>query len=390
MTLSGYGIMEKVRLLQLITLSELGGAQKVLYHLVAGLNRERFEITVACAPGGELVHWLSGHEGVRIVEVPYLCREVSPLRDLSAFCFLHRLMRRERFHIVHCHSSKAGILGRLAACLAGVPGIVFTVHGWGINDYQSRAARLLFVLAERLAGRASSRVVCVSQADLQKGLELGLAPPSRLAVIHNGLPEPPFKPGALRRELGLDEDALLVGMVCRLRAPKDPLFFLQTARALLSTGKWSNRLYFVLIGDGPLMAGCREFVARHGLAGKVFLPGGREDAPSLLGDLDVFVLFSLWEGLPLTIIEAMYAAKPVVAAAVGGVGELVVPGETGFLVPPRDPVGAAKALEALLEDARLRREMGEKAGRLARERFSVERMVKNYTALYEEILPAPC
>ncbi|WP_051617982.1 glycosyltransferase family 4 protein [Desulfofundulus thermocisternus] len=381
--------MGKVRVLQLITLSELGGAQKVLYHLVTGLNRERFEITVACAPGGELVRWLTGCGGVRIVEVPYLCREVSPLKDLAALCCLRRFMSRERFHIVHCHSSKAGILGRLAARLAGVPGIVFTVHGWGINDYQSGAVRMLFTLAEKLAGRLSSRVVCVSQADLQKGLEQGLAPPSRLAVIHNGLPEPPLRPGALRRELGLGEDALLVGMVCRLRAPKDPLFFLETARALLSTGKWSNHLYFVLIGDGPLMAVCREFIARHGLAGKVFLAGGREDAPSLLGDIDVFTLFSLWEGLPLTIIEAMFAAKPVVAAAVGGVGELVVPGETGYLVPPGDTVGAVTALEKLLEDAQLRRRMGEKARRLACERFAVERMVKDYTLLYEEILRNP-
>ena len=378
--------MSRIKLLQLITLSEMGGAQKVLYHLVAGLDRNRFDITVACAPGGDLVRWLAPLDGVRVVQVPHLCREISPARDLCAFWFLYRLMRREGFAIVHCHSSKAGILGRLAARLAGVRGILFTVHGWGLGDHHSRIKQSFFVLAEKVAGRCSDRVVCVSRADYQKALDEKLVPPDRLAVIHNGLPRPAPQPPALREELGLSEKALMVGTVCRLRPPKDPLFFLEVARALLYSGKWAGNLYFVLIGDGPLMAPCREYVQRHGLSRAVFFLGNREDAPALVAGLDVFVLFSLWEGLPLTVIEAMQAGKPVVAPAVGGVGELVTPGETGYLIKPRDLAGAVQALETLLKDGQLRRDMGAKGRRAALEHFSVERMVADYLRVYDDLL----
>ncbi|OAT86071.1 glycosyltransferase family 4 protein [Desulfotomaculum copahuensis] len=502
-----------IKLLQLITLSELGGAQMVLYHLVSGLERGKYDITVACAPGGDLVARLRALDGVRVVEIPALKREIAPVSDLTAFLTLYRLMRRERFGIVHCHSSKAGILGRLAARAAGVPGIIFTVHGWGINDYQSRGKRLLFTAAERLAGRLSSRVVCVSRADLEKGRREKLAPPEKLALIYNGVPAPgaggkpesadllaprkdsdvdsgtcrtgmdgcfdgtagevdrhtqhlaissgmadgsvtngparafrvpavekagiehcclPGKGGqqavdtmvrrdvtgtcrfggnntCLRRELGLHDGHLLVGMVCRLRAPKEPLFFLAAVRALLNgapdgrpsigAGRaaaaavpleggepWACRLRFVLIGDGPLRPACEEYIKKHGLEGRVFLTGTRADAAALMAGLDVFVLFSRWEGLPLTVIEAMQAGRPVVASAVGGVPELVQPGVTGYLVPSGDLPAAVERLSALLADGALRRNMGEAGRRLAAERFSVARMVGEYDALYRAVL----
>lgn len=498
--------MRRIKLFQLITLSELGGAQMVVYHLVSGLDREKYDITVACAPGGELVHRLRVL-GVRVMEVAALKREVAPAADLAALAALYRLMRRERFHIVHCHSSKAGILGRLAARAAGVPGIIFTVHGWGVNDDQSRVGRALFTAAERLCGRLSSRVVCVSRADLERGRREGLAPPEKLTLIYNGVPAPregagecnnnligpradidmdsgaatgkmehngqpaaltaglaadscpnteagevvrlprtpavesfgnrPSRPSGqdnrrqtlhtivlqdgsgnrrdggnksnLRRELGLDDHRLLVGMVSRLRAPKEPLFFLAAARALLDgapdgspptgagrannaaasliSGKpWSSRLHFVLIGDGPLRPACEAYIRENGLEGKVFLTGAREDAADMMASLDVFVLFSRHEGLPLTVIEAMRAGRPVVASAVGGVPELVVPGTTGYLVAPDDLSGAVARLSALLADEGLRRRMGEAGRRRAAENFSVERMVRGYEALYRELL----
>ncbi|MEW5899647.1 MAG: glycosyltransferase family 4 protein [Bacillota bacterium] len=378
--------MAKLKILQVITLSETGGAQKVLYHLAAGLSPAVFDVTVACAPGGELVRWLRELGWVRVVEVPHLRREISPLRDMAAFFALYRLMQRERFDVVHCHSSKAGIIGRLAAYLAGVRKIIFTVHGWGITPEQGRLERFFYTWAERLAGLLSTDVVCVSEADRERGLKEKLAPAAKLKVICNGVPAPPAARGdgedILRAELGLAETDLVVGTVCRLCRQKNPLFFLEVARNLLSASRLRDNLYFVLIGDGPLKRQCEDYIKQHHLRDRVFLAGSREDAACLMAGFDVFCLFSLWEGLPLTVIEAMHGAVPVVAAGVGGVPELVIEGETGFFAPPGDVEKAARIVEGLLAEPDLRRRLGQAGRRLAREKFSLEKMVDRYRSLY--------
>ncbi|RJQ28232.1 MAG: glycosyltransferase family 1 protein [Peptococcaceae bacterium] len=369
----------RVKLLQVITLSELGGAQKVVYHIAAGLEPERFAVTVACAPGGELVRWLEElPQGVKVVEMPALKRNPSPLNDLKAFWQLYRLMRREKYNIVHCHSSKAGILGRLAAYLAGVPKIYFTVHGWGVNRYQSLPVRFFYAWAERLAGAVSTKVICVSRRDFAKARSWKLTAADKLAVIYNGLPAAGALPGDLRRELGLSAGDILIGTVARLAPPKEVLFLLEVARRMADRPD----VFFVLIGDGPLRTECMAFIKRHGLEKKVFLPGTREDAPGLLADLDIFVLFSRWEGLPLTVIEAMQAGLPVVASAVGGVGEQVAHGETGLLIEALDPAAAERALRELIADPARRKQMGERGRLRAAELFSLPEMVARYRQLY--------
>ncbi|MHB1044207.1 MAG: glycosyltransferase family 4 protein, partial [Eubacteriales bacterium] len=377
-------------------------------------------------------------------------------QDLLAFWRLYRLIRRERFEVVHCNSTKAGILGRLAAWLAGAPIIIFTAHGWGINEYQGRLFRAFSILAEKLAGAVSTRVVCVSRYDYDKALALKLVRPDKLSVICNGTPEPgpigcsngveegrpggqggpggrkspsgtatdragklagsmpegkngvlpgdmaaaragnqagpappPNRTDRLRAELGLNDGDLLVGAVMRLAPPKEPLFFLEVARRLVEGENRNPALFFTIVGDGPLRADCEAFIREHGLAGRVFLLGNRENAADLVRDFDVFTLFSRWEGLPLTIIEAMQAGVPVVANAAGGVPELVADGETGFLIDGLDPGAAAGACGRLLGGAALRLAMGEAGRQRAREMFSLEEMLRRYQELYgiEGIIP---
>ena len=419
--------IKPLKILLVVTLSEMGGAQKVVYHIAAGLEPGLFDVTVACAPGGELVRWLrelaeagesawSGETGpsprpfpLRVVEIPELKREIAPVRDMLALWRLYRLIRRERFDVVHCHSSKAGLLGRLAAWLAGVTQVYFTAHGWGINEYQSRLFRFFFTLAERLAGAVSTRVVCVSLYDYNKALALKLARPGKLAVIYNGIPGPgeanastaavgsehpassgvkvgaavpAIKMGKLKKELGLAGSDRLAVTVMRLAPPKEPMLFLKVARRLVQP---LPGLFFAIIGDGPLRAGCEAYIRENGLAGRVFMTGSREDAAELLGGCDMFMHFSRWEGLPLTIIEAMQAGVPVVANRTGGVCELVADGETGFLIDDLDAREAGRACEALFASGELRRRCGE-AGRLrARRLFSLEEMQRKYRDLYLEV-----
>jgi len=375
-----------VKILQVITLSELGGAQKVVYHIVAGLPAEQFEVTVACAPGGELVNWLRVlPQGIHVVEIPEMKRNISPLNDFKALWKLYSLMKKNAFHIVHCHSSKAGILGRLAAWLAGVPKIYFTVHGWGINEYQSRPVRLFYEWAERLGGAVSTKVVCVSESDLAKGRSLRLAAGDKFCVIYNGLPESQKREGVLRGELDIKGEDIIIGTVARLAPQKDPLFLLELARRMITRpdrGPGEGQLYFVLIGDGPLRSECEEFIAGSGLNGRVFLLGAREEAAELVRDFDIFVLFSRWEGLPLTIIEAMQAGRPVVANAVGGVGELVVHQKTGYLINGLDLKAAEEALQDLISSRDNRLSMGELGRQRADNLFSINEMIKKYRELY--------
>lgn len=383
----------KTKILHIVTLSEMGGAQKIVYHLAAGNDGNSFDVEVACAPGGELIGWLRKLK-VRVIEVPGLRRNISPVYDLLAFWRLYLLIRAGGYDIVHCHSSKAGLLGRLAAGLAKVPGIYFTAHGWSINEYQSFPVRYFYTLLERMAGVLSTKIVCVSREGLSRGLKLKIAPQKKFVLIYNGLPEPEKgKNGLLRKELNIGDEDLIFGMVARLAEPKDTMLFLKLAEQMIKSSKGfgakpedrtllPGELYFVLIGDGPQRGACRAFIEDRGLAGQVFLLGTRENAAELIRDFDVFTLFSRWEGLPLTVIEAMLAGRPVVASAVGGVGELVAQGETGYLVKPGNREEAAMALGKLAGDKGLRLSMGEAGRRRARELFSLKAMVGKYRELY--------
>lgn len=378
--------MARVKVLQIITLSEMGGAQKVVYHLAAGLDPEQFVITVACAPGGELINWLKNlpHQ-ISVIEIPELKRNISPLNDIKALRKLYILMKKKNFRIVHCHSSKAGILGRMAAYFAGIPKIYFTVHGWGINDYQSATVRFIYSCVERLAGAVSTTIVCVSKNDLAKGISLRLAANDKFMVIYNGLPKPTKQAGVLRRELNFKKEDIIIGMVARLAPPKDPLFFLKVAEQMVGNSGNNHRggqLRFILVGDGPLRSKCEDFIDSRCLNGSIFLLGTREEAVELVQDFDVFVLFSRWEGLPLTIIEAMLAGQPVVANTVGGVSELVLHEQTGYLISGLNLEAAEKAISDLVFNKNNRLSMGGLGKQRASDLFNINKMIEKYRELY--------
>jgi len=352
--------------LHIITLSEWGGAQQVCYDIVTNLaDKDEFSVEVACAPGGELVDRLR-EQGIVVHTIDSLRRAISPLNELKALFTLYRLIRKRRYDIVHCHSTKAGLLGRIAAWLARVPKIYFTVHGWGfynVGEYGRMQPILVFL--EKMAARLTDRIICVSENDRRQGLKRRIASEDKLVVIHNGITwDQPRIHGILREKIGAGESDIIFGMVGRLAYPKNPLLFLEAAAQVV---KAHEQAKFVLIGDGPFYDDCREFIKGNSLEGNAFLLGFREDVRRFLSDMDVFVLSSRFEGLPLTIIEAMFAGLPVVATRVGGVPELVEDGITGFLVPPKDPGALAEALQKLIEDPELRRRMLEETEKVYHE-----------------------
>ena len=357
-----------------MTLSETGGAQTYVATLLPALA-DRFDVAVAAHGDGPLSD-AARAAGVRFLELEHVRRPLSPWRDPLGLLELAALVRRERPHIVHVNSAKAAALGRMAAWLMRTPIRVYTVHGWSYTAHTA-ASSTLYLWAERVLRPLTTVTICVSESERRAGLEARTCEEATTVVIHNGveLPDtdvPGPRAGPFR-----------IVTVGRLQAPKDALTLV---RALAELPR--DAYEAVIVGEGPDRPAVESEVRRLGLDSEVDLAGGRTDVAELLAASDLFVLSSRSEGLPLSILEAMAAGLPVVASSVGGIPELVLEGETGFLVPPGDPHRLAGAIERLLDDSALRRRLGA-AGRIrVAERFDLVSARQAHLDLYASLLAA--
>lgn len=378
----------RYRVLLLVTKLELGGAQQIVLSTAKALDRSKFEVEIATTPGLLLDEALSIPRS-RVWIIPHMVRTPSPLNDIMAFLELLRLMRIRGYHLVHTHGSKAGILGRIAAWVYRVPVIIHTYHGFGFHRYQPWYERWLYVGLERVAAKVSKRLIAVSEANIRKGIAHRIGDPSKYVLIHGGTKIEEFTRASSsvnrrekRIELGLDPDKPVVCMVACLKPQKAPLDFVELAYKVSLEFPDAQ---FLLVGDGILRPAVERRVRDLGLEGRFFLSGWRWDVPEIMASIDILVLTSLWEGLPLVIPQAMASGKPVVATKVDGSEEAVVEGETGFLVRPRDVDGASRTVLKLLSDPDLRKRMGEK-GREMAPYFDEARMIAEEIRLYEELL----
>lgn len=351
--------MARKRLLIAITLAETGGAQSYVAQLLPALA-ERYDVVVAAHGPGPL-EAAAERAGARFVPLRYVRRRIG-LRDLAGLVELVRLFRRERPDLVHLNSSKVGALGRVAAWIARVPVRVFTVHGWSFAPHDGASETAYRLLERALAPLAWT--ICVSSGDRAKAPWLN----GRVVVIPNAV-DVPSMPQAAH-----DGSPPTIVTVGRLVLPKD-FWTLGEAFRLLEPGSFRA----LVVGDGPQ----EKYV--KGIDG-VELLGERDDVPELLAHADVFVLSSLSEGMPISVLEAMAAGLPVVATAVGGVPEVVVDGETGLLVPVDDAQALAAALARLLADRALRLQMGAAGRRRAELRFDLPRFRRNHLDLYQRLL----
>ncbi|WP_049898136.1 glycosyltransferase family 4 protein [Halococcus agarilyticus] len=363
--------------LHVITRSDWGGAPRIVNLLAA---EAAANTAVACGTGGKLIDELRARD-IPVFEQPSLRSPPGPA-DARAFVDLYRLLRRESFDLVHCHSTKAGMLGRSAAKLAGTP-TVFTVHGWGFYNTGYDWAAPIVTRSERLLARSTDAIVCVSENDLAEGRERGIIQHTHSTVIHNGVPpvSVPADRRTLFEEAGIEPGTVVVGAIARLVDQKNPIGIVRIAGELQKRGHDATA---VLIGDGPLAADCERYADEHGI--EIHLLGFRERALELLLDFDVFVLPSRFEGFPLTVLESLHAGVPVVAYDVGGVGEAIVDGETGFVVAPGDATAFVDRVERLVTDADRRDEMGNRAEAVAASAFTAQRMAAEYDRLYADVL----
>jgi glycosyltransferase involved in cell wall biosynthesis len=383
---------KRIKVVRVVGRLNVGGPSIHVINLTAGLDAARYEQLLVV--GTEKSHEgsmldLAITRGVR----PHVMSEIVTAfaltpNDVRALVKLYCLMRRERPHIVHTHTAKAGLLGRMAAHLARVPVVVHTYHGHVLHGYYGNVANLLLRSIEKVLATFTTRIVTVSEEIKKDIVNYRIASPEKITVIPLGFELEPFleshtRQGEFRQELQLSREHKLVGIVGRLFPIKNHGLFLRAARRVLAE---RTDVYFIIVGDGVLRPTLQQQADDLGIASHVIFTGWRRDLPRIYADLNTLVISSNNEGTPVSVIEAMASGCPVVATRVGGLPDLITNLETGILVPPRDAGALATAVLRVLNDPVVTSYMTQNAQIMARSRFAVERLMGNVEYLYEKLL----
>jgi len=369
--------MDKPHIFHMIDGLTFGGAETLLRDLAAGLEMRGYRITVGYSTPGPFVSELE-KKGLRLVRFPRLGL-IDPFLTLR----LARFMRKEKPQVFHTHLFKSDFHGRLAARLAGVPVVVSTLHNndvWANNWLMGHLYGSTAVWADRL--------IAVSEEVRQFHLQKTGVPADKLVVIQNAVDVKAFtgheeEAKRIRAEFGIASDAPLFGIVGRLKPQKNVPMFLQAAVEIL---REQPNARFLIVGDGPLMPELEAQARELGLFPAVVFTGMRKDIPTILSSLDVLVLSSLWEGLPVILLEAMASSLPVVSTAVDGVVGVVDPDVTAFLTPSGDPAALAQACIRLARDPQLRKQMGSAGFEKVMKSYSLDAMINRISDLYLQLL----
>ncbi|MDO9464370.1 MAG: glycosyltransferase family 4 protein [bacterium] len=386
--------MEKVKVLHIITRLILGGAQENTLYTVEGLMKDpAYDVTLASGPTtgpeGSLVS-KAKESGVNLVTINGLTRNINPFRDISAFLSLYKLIRMNDFDIVHTHSSKAGIIGRLAAKLAGRSVIIHTIHGLPFHPYQSRFLNFLYIRLERLAGKYTDKIITVCENMAQKAQAADVKPVYGYVTVYSGMDLGKFidektSSRQAKRNIGLPVDAKVVGKVARLFPLKGYEYFISASKYI---SECVQNVYFLIVGDGILRGQLEEMVRQMGLKDRFIFAGlvPHDDVPRFIAAMDVVVHTSLREGLARVIPQAMAMSKPVVSFDIDGARELVHKGYTGYLVRPKDTKGLSDRVIDLLNNAEKAEKMGINGKKLVDPAFRIETMIDKIKGIYDNLI----
>lgn len=346
----------------------IGGAQVHVADLSRRMIADGHLATVAIGSYGPFFDELAASD-IPVVHAASLQKSINPVRDARAVLELRSIIKRINPDLVSCHSSKAGIIGRIAAHVSDTP-CIFTAHGWSFTDGKSRQSRFIYSRTERLLAPWAENIVCVSEHDRQLGLQAGISA-SRLTTIHNGMP-------AISSDYiasPVSEKPMRLVMIARFDAQKDQKTLIRAVASVPDVD-------VEFVGDGPTIQACMSLVKQLGLTERVKFLGARSDVPRILSRADAFALISNWEGFPRSTLEAMRAGLPVVVSNVGGAAEAVVSGITGFTVPRGDVQAVSQAISELANDADLRQRMGNAGLARFEDAFTFERMYRSTSDIY--------
>jgi glycosyltransferase involved in cell wall biosynthesis len=368
----------KIRVLEAIRQGKVGGGETHILNLVEHIDTKRFEPVVLAFTHGKMMDTLD-RMGVNHHVIPS-----EKAFDISTWSAVRRLLVREKIDIVHVHGTRANTNVYWAARMLRLP-IIYTVHGWSFHDDQSWWVKKARIFVEKWITRAVNCTISVSNSNQVTGNKY--IPRFDSVVIPNGINLSLYDPSRhfkdLRREWGLGPDVLIVGFVARMTAQKDPLSLI---KAFPAAFKANQRAMLVLVGEGELKDACMQLAASLGIEHRVIFEKFRTDVPDILHAIDVFCLPSLWEGLPIGLMEAMAMRKAVLATEVDGSRELVDDGVNGLMCAPGDQQALEKGLVRLVTDPALRNRLGEAARQTIQNGFDVGNMTRKIESLYLETL----
>ena len=384
----------KLKICHVITRMIVGGAQENTLLTIKGHVEKGHEVVLVTgfSPGreGELLKNVE-LPSFGIVEIPELVRELDPLKDMKALSRLRAFFRHEKFDVVHTHSSKAGIVGRIAARQAGVPVVVHTVHGQAFHAYEKPWKNFIYIHAERFAAKYCDRIYAVARAMIDQCVAAGVAPREKYQVVYSGMDTAAFanakRDPELRKKLGIPENAQVVVTVARLFPMKGYEEVVPAAEKLV---KDFPDLHFLPVGDGPMFDALQKQIADLGLSDRFHFAGlvPPHEVAAYIAQGDLLWHLSLREGLPRAVVQALASGIPAIGYKLDGTPEVVIDGETGFVTAPQDIGAVAARSRELLADPELRRKMGRNGRKLVLERFDWHRMAEileeEYLRLYEE------
>ncbi len=369
-----------IKILYVIANVSFGGGEKVFSQLAGRLNKDNYEIQFACSPGGHLECELS-NLGIAVAPIDF-----KRTLNITTFIRLFKIMKSQKPDIVHSQGARANFYTRFAAKLAGVPFIVSTiaapVEEFNVNPIK----KAIYVLLNRCSEKLVDRFIVVADSLREKLIKRHRIAPEKIVRIYNGVElaqcDCNKSSSRLKEELNIEDNAVLVAAIGRLVWEKDLPCFIRAAEKVLSS---QSQVKFLIVGDGPLRGSLENVVKTLGIERSVIFTGFREDIKEILSALDILVLCSLREGLPLTILEAMARAKPVVATNIEGVREEVIDNVTGILVEPRNSDSLEDAIICLLKDRQRAQALGLKGREIVEKKFTLEQAIELHEQLYHSL-----
>lgn len=364
-----------MRIVQIITrMDEVGGAQVHVRDIASELKKAGHDIYIITG-AKENIHDAIEQNEIQLINSKNLIRNLNIISDIKAVIEIRKLLKKIGPDIIATHSSKAGIVGRIAGWSLRIP-TIFTAHGWSYTDGVPQKKQRIYIFFEKVMGRISDGVIAVSEYDKQLALKHKVLSESKISTIHNGV----YDIERIKIPINSDREPNII-MVARFAPPKRQLQLLKALNQLRHI-EW--KVSFA--GDGPQLQEVRDFVTSVGLGDRVSFLGNREDITDILQKSDLFALLSDWEGLPLSILEAMRCGLPIIASDVGGVKEAVIQSENGYIIPKNDFNELLNKLSLMLMNSSLRLKMGENGRRLYRENFTFEKMYSETLTYYEKTI----